>query len=250
MMPPPSAREPATATAVEVALAPTDLGLTPATLAAALGYRDRPIPEHFAELLADGLRELPARCAIRAGYRLLPVGRAPARSATLTVGDTVFATQRRVARQLAGAEHVAVFVATIGPGMEQWAQRLMHAGDPAHSYLIDTLASAAVEAVAGRLHDHLAQVMQRQGWAVTNRYSPGYCGWAVAEQHPLFALLPAHFCGITLTDSALMQPIKSVSGFIGVGPAVQRQPYHCDRCGVTDCTYRAFRRRTGRPSPA
>ncbi|MCK7538940.1 MAG: hypothetical protein MZV63_52410 [Marinilabiliales bacterium] len=47
---------------------------------------------------------------------------------------------------------------------------------------------------------------------ITNRFSPGYCGWDVAEQHKLFSFFKDNFCGITLTESALMNPVKSVSG--------------------------------------
>ena len=51
----------------------------------------------------------------------------------------------------------------------------------------------------------------------TNRYSPGYCGWHVSEQHKFFAFLPQNYCGIELSDSALMKPVKSVSAIIGIG---------------------------------
>jgi hypothetical protein len=48
----------------------------------------------------------------------------------------------------------------------------------------------------------------------------------VAEQHKLFSLLPPGICGITLSDSALMHPIKSVSGITGIGK-------HCKQKGIS-----------------
>ena len=77
------------------------------------------------------------------------------------------------------------------------------------------------------------------GWSLTNRYSPGYCDWPVSDQHNLFSLLPAGFCGITLTSSALMVPVKSLSGVIGVGSGVKRGAYQCSICDLKDC----YRRR-------
>jgi hypothetical protein len=65
----------------------------------------------------------------------------------------------------------------------------------------------------------------------------------VAEQHALFALLPPQFCGISLGESALMHPVKSVSGIIGVGPEVKYSDYLCDVCNVSDCTYRRYHER-------
>jgi hypothetical protein len=35
-----------------------------------------------------------------------------------------------------------------------------------------------------------------------------------------------------------MQPIKSVSGVIGIGRAVRRVPYTCRLCELEDCLYR------------
>ena len=90
-------------------------------------------------------------------------------------------------------------------------------GDAALSYLVDTVASVTEEQATDVLHDHIEKQMQMQGLKITNRYSPGYCDWSVSEQHLLFSFLPANFCGITLTESSLMVPIKSVSGIIGIG---------------------------------
>ena len=47
-------------------------------------------------------------------------------------------------------------------------------------------------------------------------YSPGYCGWDIREQQKLFSLFPPQPCGITLSDSFLMSPVKSVSGFFRI----------------------------------
>jgi hypothetical protein len=57
----------------------------------------------------------------------------------------------------------------------------------------------------------------------------------VKDQFKLFSLLPENFCGIRLTDSALMIPIKSVSGIIGIGENVERKNYPCEICNMKDC---------------
>ncbi|MCK7517168.1 MAG: hypothetical protein MZV64_05325 [Ignavibacteriales bacterium] len=43
---------------------------------------------------------------------------------------------------------------------------------------------------------------RESGLKTTNRFSPGYCGWHVSEQHNLFRLVPDNYCGITLNDIA------------------------------------------------
>ena len=69
----------------------------------------------------------------------------------------------------------------------------------------------------------------------TYPYSPGYCGWNVKEQAALFQLLPENPCGVKLTDSCLMLPVKSVSGVIGLGDEVENKPYGCAICMNKNC---------------
>lgn len=66
-------------------------------------------------------------------------------------------------------------------------------------------------------------------------YSPGYCGWDIREQQKLFSLFPPQPCGITLSDSFLMSPVKSVSGFFGLGKELLLQPYRCEICNNRHC---------------
>ncbi len=226
----------------EVSLGFGDLAVDRAGIASVLGYREATMPEHFGELLDVALGEAAVRCRPRAGFRVLAGGRAEGRLDAVRIGDAVFTTQKIVAGALARAEHAAVFAATIGPDFEQWAREALGT-DPVLGFIADAVGSACAEALADRLHDHIEAVMAACGRKITNRYSPGYCGWSVAEQHQLFALLPAGFCGITLGESALMHPVKSVSGIIGAGPAVKHSDYLCDVCNMRDCTYRRYHER-------
>ena len=79
---------------------------------------------------------------------------------------------------------------------------------------------------------------EERGLGATRRFSPGYCGWSVAEQQELFSFLPDAFCGVTLTPSSLMIPVKTVSGIVGLGPGVVRSAYHCHVCDDDRCYHR------------
>jgi len=206
-----------------------------------IGYPAQEIPEHIEELIERILPQLSKRCAIRAGYRVLDAKKPNNRYDGLYVGGTFFSTQKIVAGRMKNAEQAACFVCTIGPNMEAWARQLVREGDTVMGHLVDTVATVAVENAADTLHEHLGRKMREQGLRVTNRYSPGYCGWSVSEQHALFSFFPVDFCEVTLTESALMKPMKSVSGMIGIGRAVKYAGYSCKRCRMIDCTYRALR---------
>lgn len=164
---------------------------------------------------------------------------------SLDVQGLSFDLGQVVAGQLTGAEAIAVFVCTAGRGVEEFSRRQMSSGDPVTGFIADALGSLVVENAMDRVQALLAAAMEVRGLRITERYSPGYCGWRVEEQKQLFRLLPPDFCGVRLTDSALMQPLKSVSGIIGLGRSVTRRPYTCRLCDLEDCLYRRLKSETG-----
>ena len=154
---------------------------------------------------------------------------------------THFNTGRIIAGPLRGSESIAFFVASAGPEISQWAHTLTAADEHALAYFVDALGSVTVEKAADWLEDKIADWAEEQGQETTNRYSPGYCEWHVSEQQAFFALLPDAFCGITLTESSLMQPTKSVSGVIGIGHSAQKRAHACAICTMVNCFRRGQR---------
>jgi hypothetical protein len=206
-----------------------------------LGYTGIEMPVYFKEILEKVISKTPAKCSVRAGYGIFNSEIPTTSSSRIIVNNVLFETGKIVTSQLKYSEKVIVFTCTIGKKMETWAKKNMTEGNPVMGYFIDVVASLIVETAANVLHQHIGSKMLREKFNITNRYSPGYCNWSVAEQQKLFSLLPKEFCGIRLTDSALMIPIKSVSGIIGVGKGVKMQKYLCDKCNAKDCTYRSKR---------
>ena len=146
-----------------------------------------------------------------------------------------FETGPVIRRQLRGAEAYALFVCTAGTAFEQYRQRLKDWGDMVRMFIADALGSVIAEKCADQMELALQAGIDKLGWHHTNRFSPGYCGWHVSEQQRLFPLFGGHTCGVTLTDSSLMVPIKSVSGIIGLGKEVRRLDYSCGLCDFKQC---------------
>ena len=140
-----------------------------------------------------------------------------------------------IERQLHGSEAYALFIATAGVPYETYQQRLKDAGDMVRVYIADALGSVIAEKCADQMEQHLQESIDKLGWHHTNRFSPGYCGWHVSQQQLLFPLFDGHTCGVRLTDSSLMLPIKSVSGLIGLGTDVRRLEYTCGLCNFEKC---------------
>lgn len=140
-----------------------------------------------------------------------------------------------ILRQLRGSEAYALFICTCGKAFESYQQRLQRQGDMVRVFIADSLGSVIAEKCADQLERHLQTSIHKLGWHHTNRFSPGYCGWHVSQQQLLFPLFQGNTCGVTLTESSLMLPIKSVSGIIGLGKEVRRHEYTCGLCDFKNC---------------
>jgi hypothetical protein len=115
---------------------------------------------------------------------------------------------------LEDAVSVALFAVTLGAEISERISENFATGNGAGGYILDQVASIAA--------DQLVEIARRR-YAATDGaavlpYSPGYCGWNVTGQRILFAHLQPGDLGISLNESCLMHPIKSVSGVFVAAP--------------------------------
>ena len=221
-------------------LKPSEIEIKPSGIRGLAWENDEPDFEYTEELMEELIRL--SRKAMEPGAAFVRIGEADGSGKDyITLRGLTFRTGKTVARMLKGSCEYALFAVTIGPGPEELCRSLMQKGDLLEGYLVDLIGSALVESASDLVHDQIREMAESDGYRVTNRYSPGYCGWEVSEQQKLFGLLPARVCGITLSDSSLMNPIKSVSGLIGIGPSVTFRDYTCELCSMTHCAYRSVR---------
>ncbi len=160
----------------------------------------------------------------------------------IVVSDILFECGRKIALQLKSAEKGALFVCTVGEGVSLKYKEYMQQNEYLKAYFADTLGSIAVEKAMDIIQRQLSESMESENMKITNRYSPGYCGWLVKEQSKLFSLLPKNPCGIRLSESSLMIPSKSISGIIGIGKNVRFSQYECQLCELEQCIYRKSRK--------
>jgi hypothetical protein len=153
----------------------------------------------------------------------------------------VFDMGRIIGRQLQGSEAYALFICTSGVAFEAYQQQLKQAGDMVRVFIADSLGSVIAEKTADQMELAVQQGIDKLGWHHTNRFSPGYCGWHVSQQQLLFPLFEGKTCGVTLTDSSLMVPIKSVSGIMGLGGTVRKLEYTCGLCNFEKCYKRKLK---------
>lgn len=219
-----------------------ELNIQVADLTPLLGFEEGSIPEPFPDILQQALIEAPQFCKIRGGYKVFERIEMDQKAATIKINDITFSPSKIVTTQLKNANSAALFVCTAGEGISNHSNTVL-ADDPMLGYIFDIIGSVTVEKAIDKMQEILHADLQKSGLNLSDRFSPGYCEWSVAEQQYLFSLLPEKFCGISLSDSSLMHPIKSVSGIIGIGEKLSQKGYQCHWCSDKNCIYGNIKRK-------
>ena len=212
--------------------------------------RNRPLPPNPAFLqaaekaiaMSEPLLRPTAVCAefhvrqIADGRAFLSTG-AGADAGDLTIGPK--------ADLLAPAERVIAAVATIGSALERCVHELTNNGDALLAFMLDSVGVMALgvvgEAVRTQTHKHAEEM----GWGVGPALAPGsLVGWPMQGQRELCALLPLEEIGVRLTEYCVLQPHKSTSMLIGLGPGYDSR-HAGSICRFCSLANTCWRRREG-----
>ena len=121
---------------------------------------------------------------------------------------------RDLRQHLEGCDEILLFACTAGAEMDRRIARAKLLS-PARGLLMHAIGAQQVEGGCDRLCRRLAETFpDRQ---LTDRFSPGYGDLPLALQRDVMEALDCgRTVGITLTDSLLMTPSKSVTAIIGM----------------------------------
>lgn len=135
----------------------------------------------------------------------------------VTFRQSAFQIQsRQVARLLRTSPVTVIFMTTIGQSLEDKAHELSQQGDVTLGFMLDAIASETTDAVADYLHrEYIRQIAVQAGYTVTPRFSAGYGDWPITVQGDILEVCEGHRIGISVTETSLMLPRKSVSAVFG-----------------------------------
>lgn len=118
-----------------------------------------------------------------------------------------------LASLLSPCDFVYLFAATTGANVDRELAKAKHTS-PVDNMLTDAAGSAAIEATCDFVDDFLSK---KEGMKLCQRFSPGYSELSIDCQKDFLHLLDSERAiGLTLTDSLMMAPVKSVTAIVGV----------------------------------
>ncbi len=214
---------------------PTQRFIDQVNISTIMGFEDGAIPEPMDAVHDDMLKQATQLMRAKTEVKLIHGGEFTDRQ--LMIDGVTFQLEQTIFQMVKKASDVAFFICTLGPQIPAKIKALSEQGLHLEAYILDLIASDAVDLAMDLVQNQLKDQLAAEELNLTNRYSPGYCDWNVQDQKKLFRILPGHFTKVSLTESCVMHPMKTISGIIGIGKDVKFNPYNCEVCRRKDCVY-------------
>lgn len=214
----------------ESSFPPSVLNVLERDVYAAMGYRDTVPDSPIVEMVGACLAETRGLCRPRRVCRIIDakvVGKS-----RISIGDKEFQTGGIINSYLEGMTQACLFITTAGAEFEEHQLEVKRSGDILKEFVVDSIGSVVAESCVEEIGKELGRVSSLPH---SLPYSPGYCGWHIKEQVKLFSFFEDKPCGVSLGDSFLMSPVKSVSGFFALGEKLSPMPYRCAICNNVGC---------------
>ncbi len=204
-----------------------------------LGYHGTPIPASLDNLITDCIALTQRTIAPQAIFRRFPILES---KNGIRIGETgLILKGASIRKHLAGLQEIYLLAVTIGAGMDKLIRTKMLAA-PEEGLILDSCATAAVEAVADLTEAMIREDCAAQNESITWRFSPGYGDLPIETQADFLAALDTpRKIGVMVSEDMILTPFKSVTAVVGVtreATAADR-PLPCETCASREhCAYR------------
>ena len=120
-----------------------------------------------------------------------------------------------LARNLRECSQVVIFASTLGPQCDQLIRRTQ-VKDQVKAAVFQASGAMYIEKCVDLLNEKIKAEAATRGKTCRPRFSPGYGDVSLQVQKDFFRLLPCQKIGLTLMDTLIMSPEKSVTAFVGI----------------------------------
>lgn len=120
-----------------------------------------------------------------------------------------------LSKHFAGCDRVSLIAVSIGSYLEEKIGEYQKKGQTLKVMIGDAVGSECVEEAAKYLSGRIGDYIKKNGLVPTRRFSPGYGDLSLEVQKIFFTELDLTKIGLTLNESLLITPQKSITAFIG-----------------------------------
>lgn len=201
-----------------------------------LGYGNHAVDDQTLSLIQEVFTELDQIAEKRIVYRIFDIVHVS--EARIKI-EQMEIESRSLGRNLKGCKKVLMLGATLGVGVDLLMKRYS-CTQIAKAVVMQACAAAVLEEYLNEWQEKKKEELHSEGWYLRPRFSPGYGDFPLKHQKDMLGMLEAaKKIGLTMTDSSMLSPTKSVTAVIGL----TRKEEHCHRngceeCAKIDCIYR------------
>ena len=149
--------------------------------------------------------------------------------------------------QMRPAEFIKLSIDIIHNGSHTGSNQTLHIGIPTsvsythlRAVVMQACAASLIESYCDECQEPIAQEAASRGLYLRPRYSPGYGDFDISYQREFLTVLDCpKRIGLTMTDSFMLAPSKSVTAVIGL--TAEAQSCHiakCMTCKAKSCPFR------------
>ena len=201
-----------------------------------LGCKNGTVPDENTKVLIDQCKqELEQAASPRVTWREYPLS-----IQDHVIDMTCFQTRSKsLERNLKDCEQILLFAATLGSQVDVLLHRY-NMIQMSKAVVMQAASVAMLETFCDEENQKLKEAYQEKDWYLRPRFSPGYGDFPLECQRQIApALELSKRIGVTLTDSLLMAPSKSVTAVIGLSRLPRNCTVQgCEVCAKRDCAYR------------
>lgn len=201
-----------------------------------LGYGKHAVDERTLNVIHDVFDELESCIQAKSIYRIFEC--IHSENDTIQIGTMVIQS-KNLSRNLKGCSQVVMLGATLGIIVDQ-KMRYYSLTDMGRVIIIQACAAALLEEYCDQIQGKILEKFQAEGKSLRPRFSPGYGDFDIHHQEELTRMLDsAKTIGLTMTDSYMLNPTKSVTALIGISDTDEACHIKgCEVCNKNDCIYR------------
>ncbi|MFP4467314.1 MAG: methionine synthase [Candidatus Goldiibacteriota bacterium] len=164
------------------------------------------------KFLEDGIKKTASFCEVKTAYIRLKAE--DAGSDFITAEGGIVFNSKKLLKTTGNTDELILMASTAGPKAVTARDEAMK-NSPALGVIIDAAASETADAGLDELQVFIDKLLAKEGKKTTKRFSPGYGDLKIEAQKKIFEVLKLENIGISITETFMLEPEKSVLALCG-----------------------------------
>ena len=201
-----------------------------------LGYHNTIPTETIQSVVTDCISELLNCCSMHHTYKIFDC---VIQHTKIIIDNHVIIESKNLSKNLNECNQVILFAATLGVQADILLKKYSHI-DMSKAVIMHAVAATVIEEYCDQCQIEIEKTLANQKLFLRPRFSPGYGDFNLIHQQDFITLLDCpRKIGLTLTDSFLLAPSKSVTAVMGISKTNKYCPIKgCEACAKTNCIFR------------